>query len=63
MEKKENTPQDIRLDGKYYCSICGYGIPRPISFTDDYDMEEEAIEAAQILIEKLRSRLNERRAE
>ena len=36
---------EIRLDGKYYCSIYKHGIPGPIAFTDDYDTEEEATEA------------------
>jgi hypothetical protein len=46
---------DMRLDGKYYCSIYQHGIPGPIAFTDDYDTEEEAIEAAKERIEELKN--------
>jgi hypothetical protein len=41
---------DIRLDGKYYCRIYMHGIPGAIASTDDYDTEEDAIEAAKALI-------------
>jgi hypothetical protein len=41
---------DMRLDGKYYCRIYKHGIPGAIATTDDYDTEEEAIEAAKALI-------------
>jgi hypothetical protein len=41
---------DNRLDGKYYCSIFQHGVPLPIAFTDDFDTEEEAIEAAKEFI-------------
>ena len=36
---------NIRLNGKYYCRIYQHGIPGAIASTDEYDMEEEAIEA------------------
>jgi hypothetical protein len=40
----------MRLDGKYYCVIFQHGVPLAIAFTDDYDTEEEAIEAAKVLV-------------
>jgi hypothetical protein len=40
----------MRLDGKYYCVIFQHGVPLAIAFTDDYDTEEEAIEAAKEVI-------------
>jgi hypothetical protein len=46
---------DTRLDGKYYCRIYQYGIPGAIASTDDYDKEEEAIEAAEALIQEYRA--------
>ena len=44
---------DIRLDGKYYCRIYQHGVPGAIATTDDYDTEEEAMEAAKKLIRRL----------
>jgi hypothetical protein len=41
---------EIRLEGKYKCSIYRHGIPLPFAVTDDYEMEEEAIEAAKRLM-------------
>jgi hypothetical protein len=41
---------DMRLDGKYYCRIYQHGIPGAIASTDDYDTEEEAVEAANGII-------------
>lgn len=41
---------EIRLDGKFYCSIYMHGIPGPIAFTDDYDTEEKTKEAAKSII-------------
>lgn len=40
----------ISLDGKFYCSIYQHSIPGPIAFTDGFDTEEDAIEAAMELI-------------
>lgn len=45
---------DMRFDGKYYCRIYKHGIPGAIASTDDYDTEDEALEAAKRLIEDLR---------
>jgi hypothetical protein len=42
--------ENIRIDGQYYCRIYKQGLPGPIFFTDDYDSEEEAIEAAKAII-------------
>ncbi len=44
---------DERIDGQFYCRIYNQGLPLPgpIFFTDNYPMEEEAIEAAK---EKIR---------
>jgi hypothetical protein len=50
---------DIKLDGKYYCRIYQHGIPGPIFFTDDFDTEEEAIEAAEELFRGLRVNIDE----
>ena len=41
---------DMRLDGKYYCRIYQHGIPGAIASKDDFDTEEEAIEAAEAII-------------
>jgi hypothetical protein len=41
---------DMRLNGEYYCRIYQYGIPGAIALTDDYDTEQEAIEAAKAII-------------
>jgi hypothetical protein len=48
----------IRLDGKYYFSIYLYGIPGPIAFTDDFETEEEAIEAAKEIVSKLHAKFD-----
>jgi hypothetical protein len=40
----------MRLDGKYYCSIYPRDIQGQIAFTDDYNTEGEAMEAAKELI-------------
>ena len=50
---------DIRLDGKYYCRIYHHGIPGTIATTDDYDTEEEEIEAAKNQIQEFQVKLNE----
>ncbi len=44
---------DIGRDGNYYCRIYQYGVPGAIASTDDYDTEEEAIEAAEEIIRGL----------
>ena len=44
---------DIGLDGKYYCRICQHGIPGKSATTYDYDTDEEAIEAAKVLIQMM----------
>ena len=41
---------DIRLDGKYYCRIYQYGIPGTVGITDDFDTDEEVIDAANEII-------------
>jgi hypothetical protein len=43
---------DIRLDGKYYCRIYQHGNPGAIASANDYETEEEAIEAAKVLIQE-----------
>jgi hypothetical protein len=50
---------DMRLDGKYYCRIYQHGIPGAICFTDDYDTEEEAIEAVEGIIQGLQLKTDE----
>jgi acyl-CoA reductase-like NAD-dependent aldehyde dehydrogenase len=37
----------MRLDGKYYCRIYQHGILGAIASTEDFDSEEEALEAAE----------------
>jgi hypothetical protein len=44
---------DKRLDGKYYRRIYRHGIPGKIATTYDYDTDEEAIEAAKVLIQMM----------
>ncbi len=50
---------DIRLDGKYYCRIYQHGIPGTIANIDDYVAEQDAIEAAEEIIRRLRVEDNE----
>ena len=50
---------DIRLDGKYYCRIYQHGIPGAVASTDDYDTEEEALEAAEEIIRGLQLKTDE----
>ena len=45
---------EIRLDGKYYCRIYQHGIPLAIAVTDDFETEEEAIEAAKEIVDRFR---------
>lgn len=44
---KYEYQMDMRLDEKAYYRTYQHGIPSPIGSTDDYDSEEEAIEAAK----------------
>lgn len=46
---------DIRFDGKHYCRIYQHGVHGAIASTDDYDTEEEAIEASKFLIHAILS--------
>jgi hypothetical protein len=50
---------DIRLDGKYYCRIYQHGIPGAIASTDDYDTEEEAMEAGEAIIQAYQAKGDE----
>jgi hypothetical protein len=50
---------DTSLDGKFYCRIYQFGIPQPLASTDDYDTEEEASEAAEVLIQEYLANTNE----
>lgn len=50
---------DMRLDGKYYCRIYQHGIPGAIASSDDYDTEEEAVEAANVHIARLQIETDE----
>ena len=50
---------DIRLDGKYYCRIYQRGIPGTIASTEDFDSEEEALEAAEEIIRGLQLKTDE----
>ncbi len=43
---------DTRLNGKYYCRIYQFGIPDALASTDDYDEQDDAIEAAEALIQE-----------
>jgi hypothetical protein len=49
----------LGLDGKYYCRIYQHGIPGAITSTDDYDSEEEALEAAEEIIRGLQLKTDE----
>jgi hypothetical protein len=48
-----------RLDGKYYCRIFQFGVPHQLASTNDYDTEEEAIEAAELLIQDYQIRTDD----
>ena len=48
-----------RLDGKYYCRIYMFGIPYFLASTDDFDSEEEALEAAEEIIRGLQLKTDE----
>ncbi len=51
---------DNRLDGKYYYRIYQHGIPGAITTTDDYDTEEEAIEAAEAIIQEYQAKADDK---
>jgi hypothetical protein len=40
----------IRLDGKYYCRIYQHEIPGTIATTEDFDTEDDAVEASKGII-------------
>ncbi len=50
---------DIRLDGKWYCRIYQHGVPGAIATTEDFDSEEEALEAAEEIIRGLQLKTDE----
>ena len=50
---------DMPLDGKYYCRIYQHGIPGAIASTDDYEKQEDAIEAAEALIHEYQAKADE----
>ena len=50
---------DIRLDGKYYCRIYLHGVPASIASTDDFIEEEDAIKAAEALIQEYQAKADE----
>jgi hypothetical protein len=50
---------DAQLNGKFYCRIYKSGISGPIFFTDDYDSEEQAVEAAKAIIRDHRAMTGE----
>jgi hypothetical protein len=50
---------DIGRDGKYYCRIYQHGILGGIASTDDFDSEEEALEAAEEIIRGLQLKTDE----
>jgi hypothetical protein len=45
---------DTRPDDKFYCRIYQHYIPKALDKTDDFDTEEEAIEAAKEVIRGIR---------
>ena len=47
------------LDGKYYCRIYQHGIPGAIASTDDYEKQEDEIEAAEALIHEYQAKADE----
>jgi hypothetical protein len=50
---------DTRPDDKFYCRIYQHDIPKALDKTDDYDTEEEAIEAAKEVIRGIRELTDE----
>ncbi|MHA2403428.1 MAG: hypothetical protein ACXADH_10595 [Candidatus Kariarchaeaceae archaeon] len=45
---------DARPNDKFYCRIYQHDIPKALNKTDDYDTEEEAMEAAKEVIREIR---------
>ncbi len=50
---------DTRLDGKYYCRVYQFGIQDALDTTDDYVEEEDAIEAAEVIIQEYQAKTGE----
>ncbi len=50
---------DTRLDGKYYCRIYKFGIPQQLVTTEDCTEQEDAIEAAETLIQEYQAKTGE----
>ncbi len=48
-----------RLDGKYYCRIYQFGITDALVTTDDFDEQEDAIEAAEAIIQEYQAKTGE----
>ena len=48
-----------RLEGKYYCRIYQFGIPQQLATTEDYDEQEDAIEAAEAIIQEYQAKTDE----
>ncbi len=48
-----------RLDRKYYCCIYQFGIADALATTDDFDEQEDAIEAAETLIQEYQAKTGE----
>jgi hypothetical protein len=44
---------DARLDGRFYCWIYQFGFPDALATADDYGKQEDAIEAAEEIINGL----------
>ena len=42
---------DVHIDGKYFARIHVPGVPGPSLYTDDYDTDQEAEEAARQIID------------
>ncbi len=53
---------DVRIDGQFYCRIYNQGLalPGPIFFTDNYPMEEEAIEAVKEIIQEYQAKADDK---
>ncbi len=49
----------LRIDRQYYARIYKHGIPDPLFFTDEFDTEEEAVEAAKAIIRDHRAMTGE----
>jgi hypothetical protein len=51
---------DTRLDGRFYCRIYQFGIPDALASTDDYDDQDDAIQAAETLIQEYQAMTGEK---